>query len=499
MPDSVIRIPRPNRIIAAFSLAAIMAASACAFAASAKGADAIYWGRNASPSTSSAIAKANIDGTGVNPNFIPVGSTVGGLAFNSTSVFWAGPNGVSSANLDGTGSSTLLYSGPSAPGLSIDGQYFYDGGATSAIGRASLDGSGMNTSFISTGTYNPTYTAVNASHIYWSGPGPGGGAIGRANIDGTGVNLTLISGLSSSPQGIAIDGSYIYWTNTGGTTIGRANLDGTGVNQSFITGLSSVTKAIAVDSNHLYWYSSATGNIARSNLDGTGVDSTFIAAAAQVGMSVYGIAVAPAGSAPKYALSVTKAGTGTGTVTSSPAGIDCGSTCTAEYASGTSVTLTAAAASGSTFSGWSGACSGAEATCTVSMSEARSVTANFALVPVPPTPSNAFKLSAASISGRSIRTRITVTDPGRISQRGTRATRSSAARVVSAAVCSTSRSASKAGTYTLTCKVNAATRKAQKKGAVRVLLTTTFTPTGGTARTAYRVAVLRSLKPRYTG
>ena len=254
-----------------------------------------------------------------------------------------------------------------------------------------------------------------------------------------------------------------------------------------------------MDSGHLYWYSTATGNIARANLDGTGLNTSFIAGASGAGQTVYGLAVAPGGSVAKYALSVTKAGTGTGTVTSSPAGIDCGSTCSAEYASGTSVTLTAAAASGSTFSGWSGACSGTEATCTVSMSEARSVTANFALAPVPPTPSNAFKLSAASISGRSIRTRITVTDPGRISQRGTRAARSSAARVVSAAVCSTSRAASKAGTYTLTCKVNAATRKAQKKGVVRVLLTTTFTPTGGTARTAYRVAVLRSLKPRYTG
>ena len=64
------------------------------------------------------------------------------------------------------------------------------------------------------------------------------------------------------------------------------------------------------------------------------------------------------------------AGTGTGTVTSSPSGINCGSTCSATYSSGTSVTLTAAAASGSTFAGWSGACTGT-GTCTVSMTAAR--------------------------------------------------------------------------------------------------------------------------------
>ncbi|WP_257459550.1 cellulase family glycosylhydrolase [Archangium lipolyticum] len=77
-----------------------------------------------------------------------------------------------------------------------------------------------------------------------------------------------------------------------------------------------------------------------------------------------------------FMLTVTKSGAGSGTVTSSPSGIDCGSTCSASYSSGTSVTLSAAAASGSTFAGWSGACSGT-GTCTVSMTAARSVTATF--------------------------------------------------------------------------------------------------------------------------
>jgi lysophospholipase L1-like esterase len=77
-----------------------------------------------------------------------------------------------------------------------------------------------------------------------------------------------------------------------------------------------------------------------------------------------------------FPLSVTRMGTGTGAVTSNPAGISCGSTCTANYASGTSVTLTALPASNSTFGGWSGACTGT-GTCVVSMTQARSVTATF--------------------------------------------------------------------------------------------------------------------------
>jgi hypothetical protein len=79
----------------------------------------------------------------------------------------------------------------------------------------------------------------------------------------------------------------------------------------------------------------------------------------------------------QFLLTVTLAGTGSGMVASSPVGINCGSTCSAGFAPGTSVTLTAMAAGGSTFAGWNGeGCSGTS-TCTVSMTQARSVTATF--------------------------------------------------------------------------------------------------------------------------
>jgi hypothetical protein len=78
-----------------------------------------------------------------------------------------------------------------------------------------------------------------------------------------------------------------------------------------------------------------------------------------------------------HALTVTKSGAGGGTVSSSPAGIDCGATCAANFNGGASVTLTAAAATGSSFAGWSGAgCSGT-GSCVVTMDAAKSVTASF--------------------------------------------------------------------------------------------------------------------------
>ena len=58
-------------------------------------------------------------------------------------------------------------------------------------------------------------------------------------------------------------------------------------------------------------------------------------------------------------LQVSKAGSGTGTVTSSPSGIDCGTDCSQAYPLNTVVTLTATPPSNSAFTGWSGACTNA--------------------------------------------------------------------------------------------------------------------------------------------
>jgi hypothetical protein len=76
-------------------------------------------------------------------------------------------------------------------------------------------------------------------------------------------------------------------------------------------------------------------------------------------------------------LTVTKGGTGNGTVTSSPAGINCGADCTEPYASTTAVTLTAAPALGSTFIGWLGDCKSI-GPCALSVSAATSALATFA-------------------------------------------------------------------------------------------------------------------------
>jgi hypothetical protein len=80
---------------------------------------------------------------------------------------------------------------------------------------------------------------------------------------------------------------------------------------------------------------------------------------------------------PQVSLTVTKVGTGTGTVTTMQQGINCGSTCKQSYTSGTTVTLNAAAGPNSVFKGWmGGGCTGTTS-CTLTLGSSRVVNATF--------------------------------------------------------------------------------------------------------------------------
>lgn len=78
-----------------------------------------------------------------------------------------------------------------------------------------------------------------------------------------------------------------------------------------------------------------------------------------------------------YPVSVALYGAGQGTVTSAPAGIGCGTACSARFAANGTVTLTAVPAAGSRFVGWNGGCSGTAPTCNVQMQQAHAVYATF--------------------------------------------------------------------------------------------------------------------------
>jgi DNA-binding beta-propeller fold protein YncE len=75
--------------------------------------------------------------------------------------------------------------------------------------------------------------------------------------------------------------------------------------------------------------------------------------------------------------------TGQGTVTSSPAGIDCGADCSETVAQGSTLTLTATPAAGWEFQDWTGPCAGAGRTCALAPREGITMQATFIQVSAP--------------------------------------------------------------------------------------------------------------------
>jgi len=155
------------------------------------------------------------------------------------------------------------------------------------------------------------------------------------------VNITGDGSVQSTPSGVACSGSVCSGSFAEGTAV-------------------SLTPVPAAGETFTGWGGACSG---------TGACTVTISSAQTVTATF-------AASAMTAQLQVQLAGGGAGTVSSTPAGISCGTTCSAAFPTGTQVTLAETPAAGSTFTGWGGACSGTAA-CTVTLSAAQTVTATF--------------------------------------------------------------------------------------------------------------------------
>jgi Low-density lipoprotein receptor repeat class B len=179
-----------------------------------------------------------------------------------------------------------------------EARIYWANSGSGTIGSANLDGSGVDQSFVSARS-DPRGVAVDGAHLYWGNVPQEFQCnetecqfgIGRANLDGSGVDNDFITGLGG-PVAIAVDGAHIYSTATASNRIGRANLNGSGADQSFISGASGPVE-VAVDAVHIYWTNTLTSTIGRANLDGSGVDRGFISGASRPsGIAVDGPTIA---------------------------------------------------------------------------------------------------------------------------------------------------------------------------------------------------------------
>ncbi len=209
---------------------------------------------------------------------------------------------------------------------------------------------------------------------------------------------------------------------------------------------------------------------------------------------------ASSGEPTRARLSVTTVGSGAGLVTSVPAGINCGATCHAYFAIGSTATLTATAASGSVHTGWSGGGTGTSSTRVVTLNAATSVTATFGVAPakleVAPIESKvaaAFKVLSVKVERTALRSRVTLPVPGVLSQRAT----STGSNPVH--VCAARKKVSRASTVLLLCSLTRATKWALLYRSLRVRVVTTFTPTGGVAQVRTKIIRLGARRATTAG
>jgi hypothetical protein len=205
-------------------------------------------------------------------------------------------------------------------------------------------------------------------------------ATARAFPTGTGADCTT----ATCGAGIVNAASAVQASSPGANPFLTVQKSGTGAGTVTSSGLSPAINCDTGCSSQTQSYPSGTAvNLSAAAASGStfagwsGGGCSGTGACAFTLNSTTTVTATFSSGAPTFTLSVAKAGSGGGTVTSSPAGISCGADCSESYASGTVVTLSAAASAGSTFAGWSGGgCSGT-GSCAVTMNSAQSVTATF--------------------------------------------------------------------------------------------------------------------------
>jgi hypothetical protein len=221
----------------------------------------LYWADPASGT----IGRANLNGTARNPEFIvpgPIECEVKGqpgtfkevesspryVAVDAGHVYWTN-----------TGCSDEF-------GDAIE--------ETGTIGRADINGTpaSIEAAFIE-GASNPQGIAVNATNVYWANAGGFAEArgIGRAEIDGGGVEQGFIpaGGNGAKPYGVALSPTHIYFS------ISEDDADAgfivsvplTGGPEKFLGAGKEGIRGVALDSGHVYWATQSEEAIGRANLE----------------------------------------------------------------------------------------------------------------------------------------------------------------------------------------------------------------------------------------
>ncbi len=184
-------------------------------------------------------------------------------------IFWSSPNGndskIGRAGLDGSGVNNDLVTGiRTGVGVATDGAYVYWGESGNGvlsfaqIGRATIDGGEPNHEFQWGATYCGIFgVRVLGPDLYWlkNDCSPGGSRINKAaKIGGQGPGQYTEPGAGKYVCGFAVDANYVYWAE--GHYIARApNVSPPKVGEKtwLDIGVNYAACGIAVNSTHVYW------------------------------------------------------------------------------------------------------------------------------------------------------------------------------------------------------------------------------------------------------
>jgi hypothetical protein len=252
----------------------------------------LIWANNTSPST---IGFANADATGSNQSLVTGLPNTRGTFSDGRYLWWASDTGtIGRANRDGSNAIPGFVTGAGSfiPGMASDGTYLYWGDRNAnRIDRISLNASsGTSPTVIVPGANAPYGVAVSGSHIYWAQQG---GSIGRANLDGTGLNNAFLTTSFTQLVGLAADGSNLWIGDQGSSQILRVGLDASGNTTGTLTAIVSGTNrpfGMSTDGTYIYWSNQGSGTIGRSLLNGSGANQSFVSG----GSTLWTAAVVPA-------------------------------------------------------------------------------------------------------------------------------------------------------------------------------------------------------------
>ena len=232
---------------------------------------------------------------------------------------------------------------------------------------------GVQTTVPTSGMYIPAGLAVDAAGDVFIADN-GQGLVYELNLSQPVVNLGVVS------QNYQSSDTPLSLQNVGNQTLTGSVGTVTGAGISEDAGASTCTSfTLAPGASCVENFYANTPSVGSISATVVVTDNALNGAPATQTINLSALSIGPA-----VSFNVTVGGTGTGFVESSPTGIDCGTggspgTCSASFSTGLAISLEEVPTGGSTFAGWGGACASAGASqfCTVNITTATTVTANF--------------------------------------------------------------------------------------------------------------------------